>query len=133
VLTVVSGAFYFLKARGAYLFSALSALAFVVSLAAVFSFISPYIYELPTHRCPFCILQKEYGYIGYLIYATLLGATILGLSVGALMPFRKLQSVSEILPRLQRKLAMGSSTLFLIFTAIVTIRILVSDLILEGY
>jgi hypothetical protein len=133
VLTVGTGFFFFLKGKGAYLFSAVSALAFAVSVVAIFSFISFYIYELPTHHCPFCVLQKEYGYIGYLIYVTLLGATILGLSVGLLMPFRKIGSLSEILPSFQRKLAVTSSALFLVFTAIVTVRILLSDLILEGY
>jgi hypothetical protein len=49
------------------------------------------------------------------------------------MPFRKIKSLSEILPLFQRRLAMASSTLFLVFTAIVTVRILLSDLILEGY
>lgn len=29
---------------------------------------SPYIYELPTHRCPYCFFQREYYYSGYLIY-----------------------------------------------------------------
>jgi len=133
LLTVGSGSFYSLKGKGGYLFSAASALAFAVSVLAIFSFISPYIYELPTHHCPFCILQKEYGYIGYLIYVTLLGGAIAGLSVGVLMPFRKIKSLSEILPLFQRRLAMASSTLFLVFTAIVTVRILLSDLILEGY
>lgn len=34
-----------------------------------------YIYELPTHICPFCMLQKEYFYIGYLLWGSLfLGA-----------------------------------------------------------
>ena len=47
------------------------ALFLVTALIAIIQFFSPYIYELPTHHCPFCMLQKEYGYIGYFIYATL--------------------------------------------------------------
>ena len=133
LLTVGTGYFYFLKGKGAYLFSAASALAFAVSVVSILSFITPYIYELPAHHCPFCILQKEYGYIGYLIYVTLLGGAIAGLSVGALMPFTKIKSLAEILPLFQQRLALTSSTLFLVFTAIVTVRILLSDLILEGY
>jgi hypothetical protein len=133
LLTIGMGSFYFLKGKGAYLFSAASGLSFAVSVLAIFSFVSCYIYELPTHHCPFCILQKEYGYIGYLIYVTLLGGAIAGLSVGMLAPFRKIGSISEVLPLLQRKLALTSSTLFLVFTAIVTVRILLSGLVLEGY
>jgi len=132
-LTVGGGFFYFLKGKGAYLFSGASAVAFVVSVVSIFSFVSCYIYELPTHHCPFCILQKEYGYIGYLIYLTLLGGAIAGLSVGALMPFRRMKSLSDILPAFQRRLAMTSSTLFLVFAAIVTVRILLSGLVMDAY
>lgn len=38
------------------------------SIYAVIRFFSPYIYELPTHKCPFCMLQSDYNYIGYFIY-----------------------------------------------------------------
>jgi hypothetical protein len=133
LLTIGTGAFYILKGKGAYVFSAASATAFTVSVVAIFSFVSCYIYELPTHHCPFCILQKEYGYIGYLIYVTLLGGTIAGLSVGVLMPFRRMKSLAEILPNVQRNLAMTSSTLFLVFTAIVTVKILLSGLVMDAY
>lgn len=34
-------------------------------------FFSTYIYQLPTHQCPFCMLQKEYYFIGYFIWLTL--------------------------------------------------------------
>lgn len=30
-----------------------------------------YIYELPTHICPFCMLQKEYNYVGYVVWISL--------------------------------------------------------------
>lgn len=30
-----------------------------------------YIYELPTHICPFCMLQKEYFFVGYLVWGVL--------------------------------------------------------------
>lgn len=44
------------------------------------SFTSTYVYELPSHKCPFCILQKEYGYIGYLFYISLFISTASSLS-----------------------------------------------------
>ncbi len=98
---------------------------------AILSFVSVYFYELPTHHCPFCILQKEYGYIGYPLYLTLLGGTILGTGAGVLMPFKNITSLSEIIPPIQRKLAIVSVILFLIFTAIVTYKVIFSGLILE--
>ncbi|WP_455757832.1 hypothetical protein [Sulfurimonas sp.] len=42
-----------------------------LSYYAIVYFFSAYIYELPTHKCPFCMLQMEYNYIGYFIYISL--------------------------------------------------------------
>jgi len=133
ILTAASGIYYYRKNKGGYFFSSLSAITFLTSIMAILSFISVYFYELPTHHCPFCILQKEYGYIGYPLYLTLLGGTISGIGVGMLMPFRNIKSLSDTLPSIQRRLAIASLILFIMFTAIVTYRIVFSNLILEGY
>jgi hypothetical protein len=42
-----------------------------IAILSLISFFGTYIYELPTHNCPFCFLQKDYYYIGYVIYITL--------------------------------------------------------------
>jgi hypothetical protein len=131
--TVASGLYFYRKGRGGYLFSSMSAVTFVVSLLSILSFISLYFYQLPTHHCPFCILQGEYGYIGYPIYLTLLGGTLTGIGVGILLPFNNIESLSEVAPSVQRKLSLASVILFLIFTLIVTYRMVFSDFILEGY
>jgi hypothetical protein len=133
ILTLGAGVYYIFSGKGGRLFSGFITVAFLVSTVSIFSFISVFIYELPTHHCPFCMLQGEYGYIGYPIYLTLLGGTISGLGVGALMPFRKIASLTESLPSVQRKLALTSGILFLLFVAIVTVRILLSNLSLAGY
>ena len=133
IFTIALGVYYYLKGKGGYLFSALSVITFLVSILSIFSFISVYYYELPTHHCPFCILQKEYGYMGYPLYLTLLGGTISGTGVGVLMPFRNIRSLSEVLPSIQRKLTLAGLILFFIFTAMITIRMMFSDFILEGY
>lgn len=54
------------------------------ALISLIVFFSPYIYELPTHRCPFCLLQKEYGYVGYWLYTVLFMGTFYGISGGVL-------------------------------------------------
>lgn len=131
--TISSGVYFYLRKKSAYLFSLLSGVTFLVSLASILSFISLYFYELPTHHCPFCILQKEYGYIGYPLYITLFGGTISGVGVGQLMPFRKAESLSDILPLIQKRLALISAILFLIFAFIATYRMVFSDFVLEGY
>lgn len=72
--------FYFLKQR--YLF-AISNLSFIViSIVSLIVFFGTYIYELPTHHCPFCFLQSDYYYVGYLIYALLFVGTFYGLVTG---------------------------------------------------
>lgn len=55
-----------------------------VAYYAVVYFFGTYVYELPTHKCPFCMLQKEYYYVGYLIWGTLFGGVFLGLVAGIL-------------------------------------------------
>lgn len=42
-----------------------------ISYYAITYFFSPYIYQLPTHKCPYCLLQSDYYFIGYFIYAFL--------------------------------------------------------------
>jgi hypothetical protein len=131
--TVGLGFYFYLKGRGGYLFASLSATALFISILSIISFISLYYYELPTHHCPFCILQREYGYVGYALYAALLGGGVSGMGVGLLMPFRKIGSLSEGLPSLQKRLALVSSILFAIFAVMVTLRMIFTDFILEGY
>lgn len=55
---------------------------FFLALLAITSIISCYIYAMPNHRCPFCILKPQYNYIGLGIYATLIGGTFFGASTG---------------------------------------------------
>lgn len=53
--------------------SILSSLLFlVVAYYAVVYFFGTYIYQLPTHKCPFCMLQDHYYYVGYFIWGLLL-------------------------------------------------------------
>jgi hypothetical protein len=133
-LTLGSGVYFYFKTnRSGYLFSVMSIATFVISVAALISFISLYFYQLPTHHCPFCILQREYGYIGYLLYLTLLGGAVSGMGVGALMPFRKVPSLSAIVPAIQKKLVIAGLAMYLIYAAISIYEMIFSVLKLEGY
>jgi hypothetical protein len=123
-LMLIGGMVFFLKGKGGYLFAALSGVTFLVASAALVSFICLYFYELPSHHCPFCILQKEYHYIGYLLYATLLGGAVSGLGVGGLMPFSACGSLSGVIPAIQRRLAVTTMILYGLFTLIVVWRML---------
>jgi len=44
----------------------------VVAYYAVVYFFGTYIYALPTHKCPFCMLQDHYWYVGYAVWGLLL-------------------------------------------------------------
>jgi hypothetical protein len=131
--TVLLGSLFYGKGRAGTLFAVLSVIAFFISTAALISFISPYIYELPTHHCPFCVLQKEYSYTGYLHFIFLMGGVVSGAGTGLLQPFRKIPSLKDIVPSVQKRLAMGSIVLYLLFTALVSAQIILSGLRMEGY
>lgn len=102
----VTGLYLYITGKGAYLFSAASFVCFMVSALSLMLFISLYIYEIPTHHCPFCILKREYHFIGYLLYATLLGGAVAGIGTGMLQPFRKIPSLASVIPAIQKKLAL---------------------------
>jgi hypothetical protein len=107
-------------------------LALPVSVAALISFIALYFYELPTHHCPFCILQREYGYVGYLIYATLLLGGIAAAGSWVLIPHAQVPSLQRELPRIQRRLAATAAIAYGLFALIVGSRIWFSELSLVG-
>ena len=65
----------------------LAALAvFAVAIAAIVSAIAPYVYEQPHHHCPFCILKREYGHVGFALWLPLFVATGAGLAGGLVAP-----------------------------------------------
>jgi hypothetical protein len=125
---LVSTLVYSSSGKKPYLVALLSAAACFVSIEAILSFIGPYIYELPTHHCPFCLLQKEYGFVGYALYLPLLSGTVFGLGVGLLAPFRAINSLAAAIPALQRRMAQIAFLSFALFTALVVYRIVLSNL-----
>ncbi|PLX69935.1 MAG: hypothetical protein C0603_03080 [Denitrovibrio sp.] len=61
--------------------SIMSVLFFFTGIINLILFTSTYVYQLPSHKCPFCILQSDYGYIGYLFYISLFISTTSGISI----------------------------------------------------
>ena len=131
--TVLSGILFYKTGRGGAVFSVLSVSVFLISAASLIAFISSYIYELPTHHCPFCVLKREYSYTGYLHYLFLMGGVVSGAGSGVLMPFRKIPSLRDIAPVIRKKLTLISLTCYILFTSLVTYQIVFSGLKLEGY
>ncbi|CUW41051.1 protein of unknown function [Magnetospirillum sp. XM-1] len=116
--------------RGAILYAAASVLAFVVALEAVVAAISVYIYEMPQHHCPFCILKGEYGHVGYALYLPLFAAAVLGLGGGVAQPAARIASLAEAAPRIARRCVASSMAGFGLFAAVTVWLIWRSHLIL---
>jgi hypothetical protein len=125
---VGAGLLFHARGRGGRALAVLAALSVPVALAAVIGFLSPYVYELPTHHCPFCLLQREYGFVGYPLYAALLGGGVAGMSVGVTMPFRARPSLAGTLPPFQRRLAAVSTVLLAAVAALAAYEVATSRL-----
>jgi hypothetical protein len=128
LLTLAVGVLFRKKGKGAYGFALLNAALLFVTLASVLSFISLYIYELPTHHCPFCILQKEYRFVGYLLYGLLFGGTLAGMGVGMLAPFKGRPSLAPVLPGIQKRLAAVSIVLTALLGLLVLLLVQASSM-----
>jgi hypothetical protein len=131
-LTTRTGIHFLSTGRAAGLFALFAAGALILSMAAVVSFISVHYYELPTHHCPFCLLQGEYGFIGYPLYFSLLLAGVSGVGVGALERLKGPASLETVIPGLQKRLALVSLAAFAVFAALATYPMVFSDFVLEG-
>jgi len=116
--------------KGAILYALVSGVAFVVALEAVVAAISVYIYEMPQHHCPFCILKGEYGHVGYALYLPLFAATALGLGGGVAAPSARIASLAEAGPRMVRRCVGASMAGFALFAAVTVWLIVRSHLIL---
>ncbi|KJR41090.1 hypothetical protein MCHI_003006 [Candidatus Magnetoovum chiemensis] len=104
------------------------AIAFLlISIVSIISFISIYYYEIPTHHCPFDILQGYYHFVGYAIYGTLFGAVIFALLASLIEKYKKLPSLKIIVERLQRKYIVISLVSLLFFVAICSWPVVFSD------
>lgn len=91
---------------------------FVVAVMTIISFMSTYIYQLPTHKCPFCLLKGEYYTIGIPIYLGLLMATGAGISKGTLRCYQNSQLLGGELVHFHKKLkylALAGIILFITF------------------
>jgi hypothetical protein len=116
-----------------YALSATSVVLLFVSGASIVSFLSLYIYELPTHHCPFDMIQKQYSFIGYPIYLSLFAAVYFGLLPGLFHPLRKIPSLANTIAAAEAEwLILGLSSA-LVFAAIASWPVLFGELTLRGY
>jgi hypothetical protein len=131
--SLIAGGYFLLREQGAKIFSLLTTTLFVTALLSIVSFIALYFYELPTHHCPFCLLQREYHYVGYPLYGALFVACITGAGVGVIDRYKGRSSIRRVVPAVQKKLCLASLSCHALFALIAIYPMIFSDFILEGY
>jgi hypothetical protein len=116
-----------------YLLAGLSLLILVVSLVSIVSFLSLYVYELPTHHCPFDMLQSQYSFIGYPIYLFLFASVIFGLLPGLSLPLRRVPGLAGIIADSEVSwLTMGVVSM-LAFVCVASWKVIFGALTMVGY
>ncbi|MEZ5768742.1 MAG: hypothetical protein R3D80_14575 [Paracoccaceae bacterium] len=131
-IVAATGGLSLATGRGQGWFALAGAVMFVVALAAIVSVISLYVYDHPNHHCPFCLLQREHGYYGYVLYLPLFAGTAFALGAGVTRMFHRVGSLSEGLPALTRRLVVVGLVAFGLFGVAVLWAIASSQLILFG-
>ena len=107
LLTLVAGTVFIRRGRLGRVFGILAGLHLPLALAAVVAFIAPYIYEQPNHHCPFCLLQAEHAYAGWVLYLPLFFGTAAGIGAGLAAAVRA-DSLAQAAPRVAVSLAKWS-------------------------
>jgi len=86
-----------------------------IAIIAVFS---SYIYAMPYHHCPFCILKPEYHYVGFALYFTLIPASFFGLTTVLVEPFKRRNNLAGSVQKYQQTAIRISLLLLLLLTVI---------------
>jgi len=124
-----SGTLYSKKGWLRYIFSIATGVFFFCALAAIVSFISIYIYEMPTHHCPFDIIQQGYHFIGYPLYISLFSAAFFGILPGCFQALKKKPSLKSIIAKSERKWIFQALGWGGVFVLLVSYSVIFSNLI----
>lgn len=113
---------------------ALSSFGFgAVALASVVAFISIYYYQLPSHHCPFDLLQGHYHFIGYPLYLCLFGALLCGLVPQLLALLRPLPAFAGLLDATELRWLTAGLLLLLGLLALVSWPLLFGEFTMKAY
>ncbi len=77
---------------------------FISAIVVTISFISIYVYEMLSHKCPFCFMGAEYNYYGVPLYSCLFVATATGMTGGLLGYIRQPAILKEKAGLLRKKM-----------------------------
>lgn len=101
---------------GVWLYGLLWLLFVPLALLTVTASFSSYIYAMPFHNCPFCILRPEYYYFGFAIYLPLLLAAFAGINLPLLGLFAGYPGLAPAVAARRRTALRNSLLLLLLFT-----------------
>ena len=127
------GCFVIRTALLRYLFAGAALLILVVSLASIVSFLSLYVYELPTHHCPFDMLQRQYSFIGYPIYLFLFASVFFGLLPGLTVPLRRLPRLEALIADAESAWLTWGVVSMLAFVSVASWKVIFGSLTMVGY
>lgn len=88
---------------------------FPLALVTVTRVVSSYVYAMPYHNCPFCLLKPEYGYFGFFLYGSLLAATFFGASPALAEAVKNRPGLAGVVARYQETAVRVSLVLLVIF------------------
>jgi len=77
---------------------------FISAIVVTISFVSIYVYEMLSHKCPFCFMDAEYNYYGVPLYSCLFVATATGMTGGLLGYIRQPAILKKKAGLLRKKL-----------------------------
>ena len=104
-------------------YSVLLALAFLflpIATISLISVFSSFIYAMPYHHCPFCILKSEYHYVGFFLFGFLFAAVFFGMVPGVVDRFKRYEDLREPIRALQKKATSLSLFLLLSYTFLIS-------------
>ena len=88
---------------------------FVIAIVAIITVISSYVYAMPYHNCPFCLLKPEYNYIGFIIYGSLITATFFGMTPALIAPLKRYRALLPAIEKNQRAAAWITISMLFVF------------------
>lgn len=97
----------------------------IASLVAIINVFSSYIYSMPYHHCPFCILKKEYYGIGYYMYFALFLGSFLLVVPAVVDRFKRKEDLHEYVVTMQGKVIKWGLVLLGIFVALSSYHLIV--------
>lgn len=88
----------------------------VLAIIVITRVLSSYVYAMPFHNCPFCLLKPEYHYIGFAMYTSLITGCFFGMAPVVGQLFKKTEGLAYIVDRRQHLWLRFSLLCLLFFT-----------------